>query len=110
MTPLHIAGQQGHADAVIQLLQGKDRLGRTAFHWAASSQGESCVVDLLLSAKVNRNTDNNEGKKTLLSTAAMEGKVDAVASLISHKAKGGAKEKDGSTPLHFAAAGGLDFQ
>lgn len=40
----------------------------------------------------------------------MEGKVDAVASLISHKAKGGAKEKDGSTPLHFAAAGGLDFQ
>lgn len=40
----------------------------------------------------------------------MERKVDAVASLISHKAKGGAKDMDGSTPLHYAAAGGRDFQ
>uniref|UniRef100_A0A671V3S8 Uncharacterized protein n=1 Tax=Sparus aurata TaxID=8175 RepID=A0A671V3S8_SPAAU len=36
LTPLHVASQQGHADPVIRLLQGKadpgvkDRLGRTA--------------------------------------------------------------------------------
>ncbi|KAL7397389.1 hypothetical protein ABVT39_021211 [Epinephelus coioides] len=111
LTPLHVASQQGHADTVIPLLQGKadpgvkDRLGRTALHWAASSQGENCVVDLLLSAKANPNTTDNE-KRTALHFAAMEGKVDAVTSLLSHKAKGGAKDMDGSTPLHYAAAGG----
>ncbi|XP_044056798.1 CARD- and ANK-domain containing inflammasome adapter protein [Siniperca chuatsi] len=111
LTPLHIASQQGHADPVIQILQGKadpgvkDRVGRTALHWAASSKGESCVVDLLLSAKANPNTTDNE-KKTALHLAAEEGKVDAVTSLLSHKAKGGAKDMDGSTPLHYAAAGG----
>uniref|UniRef100_A0A4W6CYQ0 Uncharacterized protein n=1 Tax=Lates calcarifer TaxID=8187 RepID=A0A4W6CYQ0_LATCA len=36
----------------------------------------------------------------------MEGKLDIVTSLLSHKAKGGAKDMDGSTPLHYAAAGG----
>ncbi|XP_070765650.1 CARD- and ANK-domain containing inflammasome adapter protein [Enoplosus armatus] len=111
LTPLHLASQQGHADPVIRLLQGKadpgvkDRLGRTALHWAASSQGESCVVDLLLSARANPNTTDNE-KKTALHLAAVEGKVDAVTSLLSHKAKGGAKDMDGSTPLHYAAASG----
>ncbi|XP_078115723.1 CARD- and ANK-domain containing inflammasome adapter protein [Sander vitreus] len=111
LTPLHIASQQGHADSVTQLLQGKadpdvkDKLGRTALHWAASSQGESCVVDLLLSAKANPNATDKE-KKTALHLAAAEGKVDAVTSLLSHKAKGGAKDMDGSTPLHYAAAGG----
>ncbi len=74
-------------------------------HWAASSKGESCVVDLLLSAKADPNTSDNE-KKTALHLAAMEGKVDAVTLLLSHKAKGGAKDMDGSTPLHYAAAGG----
>ncbi|KAA8578316.1 hypothetical protein FQN60_007071 [Etheostoma spectabile] len=111
LTPLHIASQQGHADSVTQLLQGKadprvkDKLGRTALHWAASSQGESCVVDLLLSAKANSNTTDKE-KKTALHLAAGEGKLNAVTSLLSHKAKGGAKDMDGSTPLHYAAAGG----
>ncbi|XP_023284986.1 ankyrin-1-like [Seriola lalandi dorsalis] len=111
LTPLHLASQQGHADAVIQLLRDKadpgvkDRLGRTALHWAASSQGESSVVDLLLSAKANPSTTDNE-KRTALHLAAMEGKLDAVTSLLSHKAKGGAKDMDGSTALHYAAAGG----
>ncbi|XP_071343472.1 CARD- and ANK-domain containing inflammasome adapter protein [Trachinotus anak] len=111
LTPLHLASQQGHADTVIQLLQNKadpgvkDRLGRTALHWAASSQGESSVVDLLLSAKANPTTTDNE-KRTALHLAAMEGKLDAVTSLLSHRAKGGAKDMDGSTPLHYAAAGG----
>ncbi|XP_067454225.1 CARD- and ANK-domain containing inflammasome adapter protein [Thunnus thynnus] len=111
VTPLHLASGQGHAETVIQLLQGKadpgvkDRLGRTALHWAASSQGESCVVDLLLSAKANPNCTDNE-KKNALHLAAMEGKVDAVTSLLSYKAKGEAKDMDGSTPLHCAAANG----
>uniref|UniRef100_A0A3P8SVP2 Uncharacterized protein n=1 Tax=Amphiprion percula TaxID=161767 RepID=A0A3P8SVP2_AMPPE len=109
LTPLHVAGQQGHADTVIQLLQGKadpkvkDRQGRTALHWAAASQEESRVVDLLLSAKTNPNITDNE-KKTALHVAAAAGKVDAVTSLLSHKAKAGTRDMDGSTPLHYAAA------
>ncbi|KAM7388513.1 hypothetical protein PAMP_024683 [Pampus punctatissimus] len=111
LTPLHLASREGHTETVIQLLQGKadpgvkDRLGRTALHWAASSQRESCVVDLLLSAKANPNITDNE-KRNALHLAAMEGKVDAVTSLLSHKAKGQAKDMAGSTPLHCAAAGG----
>ncbi|XP_036970836.1 CARD- and ANK-containing Inflammasome Adaptor Protein [Acanthopagrus latus] len=111
LTPLHVASQQGHADPVIRLLQGKadpgikDRLGRTALHWAASSPGDSGVVDLLLTAKTNPHTTDNE-KKTALHQAAIAGRVDALTSLLSHKAKAGAKDMDGSTPLHYAAAGG----
>ncbi|XP_026161374.1 CARD- and ANK-domain containing inflammasome adapter protein [Mastacembelus armatus] len=111
LTPLHLASQHGHADTVIRLLKNKadpevkDKLGRTALHWAASSQVESCVVDLLLSAKANPNTTDNN-KKLALHLAAMEGKLDAVTSLLSYKAKGGAKDMDGSIPLHYAAAAG----
>lgn len=65
-------------------------------HWAATSQGGNCVVDLLLSAKTDPKSTDNE-KKTALHLAAMEGKVDAVTSLLSHKAKEGAKDMDGST-------------
>ncbi|XP_075943402.1 CARD- and ANK-domain containing inflammasome adapter protein [Anarhichas minor] len=113
-TPLLLSaelGLQGHAGPVIRLLQGeadpgvRDRLGRTALHWAASSQSGRCVVDLLLSAKANPNTTDNE-KKAALHLAATEGKVDAVSSLLSHRAKGGAKDMDGSTALHYAAAAG----
>ncbi|KAM9385858.1 CARD- and ANK-domain containing inflammasome adapter protein [Pholidichthys leucotaenia] len=111
LTPLHIASHQGHPDSLIQLIQAKadqgvrDRLGRTPLHWAASSHGQSCVVDLLLSAKANPNTTDNK-KITALHLAAMEGNADAVSSLLSHKAKGGARDVDGSTPLHYAAAAG----
>lgn len=63
------------------------------------------MVDLLLSAKANPNTTDNE-KKTPLHLAAMEGQVEAVTLLLTHKAKGGVKDMDGSTPLHYAAASG----
>uniref|UniRef100_A0A3P9CVI0 Uncharacterized protein n=1 Tax=Maylandia zebra TaxID=106582 RepID=A0A3P9CVI0_9CICH len=111
LTPLHIASMQGHTDTVIQLLHNKaepgvkDRLGRTALHWAAFSQVDSCVVDLLLSAKADPDATDNE-KKTPLHLAAMEGKVDVAISLLSHRAKRRARDMDGSTPLHYAAAGG----
>uniref|UniRef100_A0A3Q3IMQ6 Uncharacterized protein n=1 Tax=Monopterus albus TaxID=43700 RepID=A0A3Q3IMQ6_MONAL len=68
------------------ILTHKDHNSRTALHWAASSQGESRVVDFLLSAKVNSNTTDNE-KKTALHLA------------------GEAKDMDRSTPLQYAAAG-----
>lgn len=111
LTPLHIASQHGHAETVSQLLQGqaepgvRDRQGRTALHWAASTQGENPAMGLLLSAGADPNTTDKE-KKTALHLAAMEGRVDAVTSLLSQKARGGAKDMDGSTPLHYAAASG----
>lgn len=63
------------------------------------------MVDVLLSAKANPNTTDNE-RKTALHLAATEGNVDAVTSLLSNKAKTAVKDMDGCTPLHYAAAGG----
>lgn len=83
----------------------KDRLGRTALHWAACSSAGGGVVDLLLSAKADPNATDS-GKRTALHLAATEGRLHAVTSLLSHKARGRAKDTDGCTPLHYAAAGG----
>uniref|UniRef100_A0A3Q1F246 Uncharacterized protein n=1 Tax=Acanthochromis polyacanthus TaxID=80966 RepID=A0A3Q1F246_9TELE len=68
LTPLHVAGQQGHSDTVIQLLQGKadpkvkDRNAwrKTPLH-AAAEKGHDNVVGLLLEAgaKIN-STDQNK--------------------------------------------------
>ena len=112
-TPLHLASRRGHADTLNRLLQVKvhtevrDRQGRTALHWAASTQAESPAVNMLLSAGANPDAPDKQ-KKTPLHLAAAAGKTEAVAALFSHKARGGAKDIHGSTPLHYAAARGHD--
>lgn len=111
MTPLHLASQQGNEETVTQLIKEKadlkavDKLGRTALHRTAAAPGDSHIINVLLSAKINANTLDYE-KKSALHLAAMKGNLNIVTSLLSHKARAGAKDMTGSTPLHYAAAGG----
>uniref|UniRef100_A0A8C2AG22 CARD- and ANK-containing Inflammasome Adaptor Protein n=1 Tax=Cyprinus carpio TaxID=7962 RepID=A0A8C2AG22_CYPCA len=111
-TPLHLASQSGHTEAVAQLLEGKadihvkDKQGRTALHWAAA-QGEVGVIQLLLNSGSNTNATEKE-KKTPLHLAAMEGHTRAVSVLLAGKAKVGAKDMDGCSPLHYAARNGKE--
>ncbi|XP_072294824.1 CARD- and ANK-domain containing inflammasome adapter protein [Eucyclogobius newberryi] len=112
VTPLHVASQHGNEEIVACLIQNKakieaeDKLGRTALHWASVAPKESNVMNALLSFKqINVNALDNE-KRSALHLAAMEGNLENVTSLLSHKAKAVAKDKNGSTPMHYAAAGG----
>uniref|UniRef100_A0A8C5BWM2 Uncharacterized protein n=1 Tax=Gadus morhua TaxID=8049 RepID=A0A8C5BWM2_GADMO len=47
-------------------------------------------------------------EKTPLHLAAAAGQTEAVAALLTHKARVGAKDMHGSTPLHYAAGRGHD--
>uniref|UniRef100_A0A672Q0W8 Ankyrin-1-like n=1 Tax=Sinocyclocheilus grahami TaxID=75366 RepID=A0A672Q0W8_SINGR len=112
LTPLHLASQSGHTEAVAQLLEGKadihvkDKQGRTALHCAAA-QGEVSVIQLLLAAGSDANATEKE-KKTPLHLAAMEGHTKAVSVLLAGKAKVGAKDMDGCSPLHHTARNGKE--
>lgn len=55
--------------------------------------------------KFNLNKPIDEFGTTLLHVAAMHGKITAVETLIANNAKVDAKDIDGNTPLHRAAAG-----
>uniref|UniRef100_A0A3B4W9U3 CARD- and ANK-containing Inflammasome Adaptor Protein n=1 Tax=Seriola lalandi dorsalis TaxID=1841481 RepID=A0A3B4W9U3_SERLL len=66
LTPLHLASQQGHADAVIQLLRDKADPGvkdrnawrKTVLHVAAE-KGHDSVAVLLLEAGAKINTTDH---------------------------------------------------
>uniref|UniRef100_A0A8C6T6X3 Uncharacterized protein n=1 Tax=Neogobius melanostomus TaxID=47308 RepID=A0A8C6T6X3_9GOBI len=96
-TALFYAVAKGHEKTIKALLEAgakvDNKLGRTALHWVAVAPKENAIVNELLSAKVNVNALDNE-KRSALHLAAMEGKLLTVASLLSHKGKAGAKDKN----------------
>ena len=110
VTPLMIAAEEGHINAVTSLvkcganvhLQDKD--GQTALHHAMQSpQASICEVLSCLvknGADVNAHTFHNE---TPLMLASRDGHVNVVTFLIKHGADVDLQDKDGNTALHFAA-------
>ena len=114
VTPLMIAAEEGHINAVTSLvkcgvnvhLQDKD--GQTALHHAMQSpQTSICeVLSCLIKngADVNAHTFRNE---TPLMLASRDDHVNVVTFLIKHGADVDLQDKDGDIALHYAASSSL---
>ncbi|CAM9639938.1 unnamed protein product, partial [Scytosiphon promiscuus] len=115
-TPLHMACEQGSAEAVVALLNhGADvhRLGRTswggyggrcsALHLAAYG-GSVTIVNDLLDAGARLNLRESDSGDTALDRAASGGSAEVVKALIKHGARVDAVDSFGRTALFKAAA------
>ena len=78
----------------------KDKLGRTALHWAAQIDSEA-IMALLLEKGANREAQNHLGNTPLHRTAA-QGKKDTLHWLLNHGANPNAQNNQGETPLMLA--------
>lgn len=107
-TPLHIAIQNGHKDAMQNLLKlGADTNawrgdGETPLHIAAKN-GDIDVIRTLIKAGATVNATMMFDNATPLHIAAQHGNSDAVRILIEAGANVNATMKNGATPLHIAA-------
>ena len=97
-----------NADAVTRMLAAGldpnqlDPRGQPAL--IVALQGESLkVAAVLLDAKGIQVDVRNHAGETPLMMAALKGEADAAAALVAH---GAAVQKDGWSPLHYAATGG----
>jgi len=97
-----------NADAVSRMLAAGldpnqlDPRGQPAL--IVALQGESLkVAKVLLDAKGIQVDVRNHAGETPLMMAALKGEADAAAALVAH---GAAVQKDGWSPLHYAATGG----
>ena len=114
VTPLMIAAEEGHINAVTSLVKCganvhlHDKDGQRALHHAMQSpQASICeVLSCLIKngADVNAHTFHNE---TPLMLASRDGHVNVVTFLIKHGADVDLQDKDGDTALHYAASSSL---
>ena len=114
-TPLMIASRNGNVNNVACLIRHgadidlQDRNGRTAFHYAAENDRDSCeVLSCLLEngADVNKSADDD---CTPLMIASRKGNVNNVACLIRHGADINLKHiYHGNTALHYAVENDRD--
>jgi cytohesin len=110
ITALHRAIIQGEIGSVKTLLNGNadvnavDSGGRTPLYDAAWRHIE--IVNLLLNAGAQVNIAERKSGETPLHSAVLHDKLNIVEALLSAGADVNAKDKWGSTPLHFAASPG----
>ncbi|MDR0288956.1 MAG: ankyrin repeat domain-containing protein [Rickettsiales bacterium] len=109
ITPLHLAAQNGHKNAIGTLLKAKrinvnakDQYGKTPLHLATAKNHNDAIEALLKAKRIDVNA-KDQYEKTPLHLAAKYDKKDAIEALL--KAKGidvNAKDRYGRTPLHLA--------
>ena len=112
-TPLVLSAQSGKLEALLFVLQHKDKItdidakgagGGTALHVAAQ-EGYSEIIESLLVSGADINASANDGETPLI-TAAAHGKLEALRIILQHKDKAvniEAKRARGITALHAAA-------
>ncbi|MDC8449505.1 MAG: ankyrin repeat domain-containing protein [Nitrospira sp.] len=107
-TPLHWAAYNGHLPVVERLLAGGASVNAVAKNgWmplnAAVARGNAAIVEVLLAHGATVNAIDKKFGMTLLHKAVMEGQDAVVHQLIMAGAEVNITDRDGKTPLHWAA-------
>lgn len=111
MTPLHYAVQSDHIDIVRTLIDAganvnaKATDGSSPMHYAARG-GKVEILQLLLEAGADVDRAVNSSDNTPVFEAVKYDNVDAMKFLVKHGADTGKFNRDGATPMHYAAENG----
>ncbi|XP_047139377.1 osteoclast-stimulating factor 1 [Hydra vulgaris] len=105
--PLHEAAKRGNVDFLNECLNNKvsinglDKSGSTALHWAASGGHMACAVALLNEPNISLDVQNKLGD-TALHNASWKGHTDIVEALIERGANTSIKNNEKKTAYDLA--------
>ncbi|CAG0878943.1 unnamed protein product [Darwinula stevensoni] len=105
--PLHDAAKRGNMSFMEECLKnqvsvnGLDKAGNTALHWAARGGHIQCVERLLKAPKVEINVPNKMGD-TALHLASYKGHTDVIQILLDHGSNPRMTNRDGKMPIALA--------